>query len=85
MLVGGTNARVGNECDGKLHFDQSDSEHDSEDTYETRLRTPNEDIAVNSNGEDILTWARAANLWILNGRVLPNTFTCFKSIFEFKL
>lgn len=84
LVVGDTNARVGDACDGKLHeFDNYDvfvsDESDAVDGtgLVTKFREPNADKIINTNGEEILSWARGAGLWILNGRCIPNTCTYF--------
>ncbi len=80
LLVGDTNARVGDECDGKI-VTEDEEEHDEEVAHQSGLlvkpRNTNEDKLVNNNGQEILMWARGCRLWILNGRCLPNTFTYF--------
>lgn len=84
LLVGDTNARVGDACDGKLqefsNYDVFlDDEIESLDSSGliTKFREPNADKIINNNGEEILTWARGAGLWILNGRCIPNVCTYF--------
>ena len=77
----GTNARVGDACDGKL-VDSGNFEECEEDIFMgegllTKPRAKNEDSLINANGEEILTWARGMGLWILNGRVIRNDCTFF--------
>jgi hypothetical protein len=87
LLVGDTNARVGNSCDGKFLQAMFDSDGEmaldqrllNQDGLQTKPRTQNEDPVVNSNGEEILMWARGADLWILNGRCIPNQCTYFSN------
>jgi len=81
LVVGDTNARVGDECDGKILAEDEEEQHDEEAVTQSGLfvktRNTNEDKLVNNNGQEILMWARGCGLWILNGRCLPNTFTYF--------
>ena len=76
LLLGDTNARVGDLNDGKLIFDEHMDE-DLETTLFTKQREPNQDKVVNGNGDEIISWARAGSLWVLNGRCLPNSCTYF--------
>lgn len=85
MVVGDTNARVGDACDGKLvDFDNHDfmsvaDEFDSLDKNGllVKPRESNSDKIINSNGDEILSWARGIGLWVLNGRCMPNECTYF--------
>ena len=74
VLLGDTNACVGNLSDSKVIFDEPMDE-DLERTLVTKWREPNYDSIGNGNGDEIISWARAGGLWILNGRCLPKLRT----------
>ena len=63
---------------GEDEQNENRREKTNEDYLWTVPRAPNQDKVVNSSGEDLLMWCRGAELWILNGRVLPNTWMHFK-------
>ena len=63
LLVGDTNARVGNGCDSKMVMDM-DSEctsiggDEEEDEMISEPRALNEDATINCNDKDLLMWAK---------------------------
>ena len=52
-------------------------DEDLETTLFTKQHEPNQDKVLNGNRDEIISWARAGSLWVLNGRCLPNSCTYF--------
>ena len=76
IMVGDTNARVGDEDDAKI-IEDGDEEH-----WNSMKRLKNQDKHVNITGKIIAQIARSSsNMFIMNGRTLPNEFT-FKQVDE---
>ena len=76
LLVGDTNARVGNNVDDEL----TDGDDFEEVDLVARPRACNADVVTNLNGEVLLSWARAGDLWLMNGRAVPNVHTFYSKL-----
>ena len=76
MVVGDTNARVGDMDDAKI------VEDGREEIWNSMERAKNQDQLSNITGKIITQIARSStNMFIMNGRTLPNEFT-FKQVDE---
>ena len=71
LLCGDTNARVGNENDGKI----VDMFRFNKEEWKLKPRKKNQDQVINSNGEFLLRCCRQTQVWLLNGRCIPNEWT----------